>query len=96
MPRIRVEFRGPLARALGSPSKEVDLQDDQVTLQDLLHDLLGLSDELRRLWATPEEVLQETLVLVNETDATLTGGLTTPLQEGDSVVILPLVHGGAS
>jgi molybdopterin converting factor small subunit len=63
-------------------------------VQDALETVLQREPYLRETWASPEEMDRDSLILVNDIDIGLTGGLKTSLSDGDSVSILPLVHGG--
>jgi molybdopterin converting factor small subunit len=49
---------------------------------------------VREIWDNVEKMDQEAMILVNEVDIGLTGGLDTILKQGDELVVLPLVHGG--
>lgn len=91
--RITVRFRGPIAGRMGTPETSLDFE-DTVSIRDLLRRLIDARDEVRGVWSTPEQLNQNTLLLRNGVDIELTGGLDTRLGNGDSVVILPLVHGG--
>lgn len=91
--RITVRFRGPIAGRMGTPETSVDLEGN-VSLRELLQKLIDTKNEVKGVWASPEQLNQNSLLLRNGVDAELTGGLETQLSSGDNVVILPLVHGG--
>lgn len=91
--RINVRFRGPIAGRMGMTETTLDF-DGKVSLRELLQKLIDTKEEVRGVWSSPEQLNQNTLLLRNGVDVELTGGLQTPLSNGDSVVILPLVHGG--
>jgi molybdopterin converting factor small subunit len=91
--RITVRFRGPIAGRMGTTEASLDLEGN-VSLRELLRKLIDTKEEVRTVWPSPEQLNQNTLLLRNGVDAELTGGLETLLSDGDSVVILPLVHGG--
>jgi molybdopterin converting factor small subunit len=91
--RITVRFRGPIAGRMGTAETNLDFEGN-VSLRELLRRLIDAKEEVRGVWPSPEQLNQNTLLLRNGVDVELTGGLETPLSNGDSVVILPLVHGG--
>jgi molybdopterin converting factor small subunit len=91
--RIAVRFRGPIAGRMGTSEVSMDVEKD-ASLRELLRKLIESRKEVRAVWTTPEQLDQNTLLLRNEIDTELTGGLDTQLSNGDTVVILPLVHGG--
>ena len=64
------------------------------SIRDLLLLLITSNDTVRDAWNSPEQIDRDTLILHNEVDIGLSGGLTTKLTDGDMLVILPLVHGG--
>jgi molybdopterin synthase sulfur carrier subunit len=67
---------------------------DGATLQDLIADLdvrhPGLADRL----VDKGELRRFVNVYLNDEDVRFTGGLTTPLSDGDAVTVLPAVAGG--
>jgi len=64
------------------------------TLRSLLEELLQKEENVSEIWSSPESIDSEALVLLNEVDVGLTGGLETELSNGDEIIVLPLVHGG--
>ena len=91
--RITVRFRGPLANQMDSDSGQFEVP-DSASLRELLVLLITGNDTVRETWNSPEHIDRDTLILRNEVDVGLTGGLETELADGDVFVILPLVHGG--
>ena len=75
------------------PVYELEM-DKGACLSDLLQVVIDNESEIREIWASPEQLDKETLILCNDIDIGLTGGLKTVLKNEDSLVILPLVHGG--
>jgi len=67
---------------------------ENATLHKLLEELLQKEENVSKIWNSPESIDSEALVLLNEVDVGLTGGLETELSDGDEIVVLPLVHGG--
>ncbi|GAA4906230.1 MoaD family protein [Stackebrandtia albiflava] len=65
------------------------------TLDELFQDLDGRHNGLRARVVTDEGALHRFVnVYVNDEDVRFTGGLKTPVGDGDSVTILPAVAGG--
>jgi len=63
-------------------------------LRELLSELISANNSVKDVWKTPEQMDAENLMLCNEVDVGLSGGLKSELKDGDVLVILPLVHGG--
>ncbi len=78
---------------MGSQQYHVDV-DEGTGLREVLQVLIGREEGVRSVWKDPDAMDREALILCNEVDIGLTGGLETKLKEGDEVVVLPLVHGG--
>jgi len=90
--KVRLQFRGPLAKKFQGVI-EIELQNG-ATLSDLLSWVIEREESVREVWDIPEVIDRDALVLCNEADIGLSGGLDTKLNEGDVVVVLPLIHGG--
>jgi molybdopterin converting factor small subunit len=67
---------------------------ENATLHNLFDMLLQKEENVSEIWNSPESIDSEALVLLNEVDVGLTGGLETELSDGDEIIVLPLVHGG--
>lgn len=91
--KITVRFRGPLANQMDSDSGQIEIVEG-ASLRDLLNLLITDNDTVKETWSSPEHIDRDTLILRNEVDIGLSGGLETKLTNGDVFVILPLVHGG--
>jgi molybdopterin converting factor small subunit len=91
--KISVKFRGPIAREIEGGIVEVELE-KQVTLKELFVTLLEQNFYLQSIWKNPMEIDRDSMILCNEVDIGVTGGLGTTLKDGDALTILPLVHGG--
>ncbi len=91
--KVTLRFRGPLAKKFQEGAIEVELGNG-ASLSDLLSKVIGIEESVREVWYSPEIVDRDALVLCNEIDIGLSGGLATKLSEGDVVVVLPLIHGG--
>jgi len=68
--------------------------DEGSSLRTALQTLVDSEEDVEGTWTDPETMDREALILCNEVDIGLTGGLETGLKDGDEVIVLPLVHGG--
>ena len=91
--KVTLHFRGPLAKKFQEGSIEVELETD-ATLSDLLSKVIEIEESVKEVWNSPEVIDRDALVLCNEADIGLSGGLGTKLNEDDVIVVLPLIHGG--
>ncbi len=91
--KVKLQFRGPLAKKLQDGFIEIELEDD-ANLSDLLVQVIKRESDVRNLWSSPEVIDRDAVILCNETDIGLSGGLETELTDGDVVIVLPLIHGG--
>ena len=90
---ISVRFRGPLAREIEGGTIEVNLE-ESLTLRDLFDKILKENPYLQGVWKDSVEIDRDSMILCNEVDIGVTGGLETVLKDGDILMLLPLVHGG--
>ena len=90
---VRVRFRGPLATRMPTEVYEIEVEKG-MNLKTVLEQLISTSEEVKEHWKSPDQMDRETLLLRNEVDIGLLNGLDTTLEDGDLLVILPLVHGG--
>ena len=91
--RVALQFRGPLAKKFQEGTIDIEVKNNS-TLLDLFKMVIEREESVGEQWSSPETLDRDALILCNETDIGLTGGLATKLNEGDTVVILPLIHGG--
>ncbi|MFX0045354.1 MAG: MoaD/ThiS family protein [Candidatus Hermodarchaeota archaeon] len=91
--RVTVRFRGPLANQMTNQQYSIDV-DEGSSLRTVLQTLVDREEVVERTWTDPETMDREALILWNEVDIGLTGGLETRLKDGDELIVLPLVHGG--
>ncbi|MFW9798913.1 MAG: MoaD/ThiS family protein [Candidatus Thorarchaeota archaeon] len=91
--RVTTRFRGPISSQMGVQQYHVDV-DEGTNLRSYFQTLIDREEGIRSVWTDPETMDREALILCNEVDIGLTGGLETKLKEGDEMVVLPLVHGG--
>jgi len=92
---MAIEVRIPtILRTYTDGAKAVDGSGD--TLADLFVDLEARHPGIRaRLIEDSGELRRFVNVYLNDEDVRFTGGLTTKLDDGDSVTILPAVAGGS-
>jgi molybdopterin converting factor small subunit len=91
--RVTFQFRGPLANQLQDGQIDIECSDGS-SLLDVLTELIEREKSVREVWSSPETMDRDALILHNESDIGLTGGLDTKLSDGDMLVVLPLIHGG--
>ncbi|NHI83197.1 MAG: hypothetical protein EAX81_02680 [Candidatus Thorarchaeota archaeon] len=90
---VTIILRGSIAVHVKLSRYDVEIGDDTI-LREVLQTLVGKFTEIQHFWSTPDLIDRDTLVLLNETDIGLTGGLDSKVSQGDIIIILPLVHGG--
>jgi molybdopterin converting factor small subunit len=91
--RVTVQFRGPVAKNLTKGQIEIECGDGS-SLLEVLTELIENEESVREVFSSPEIMDRDALILHNESDIGLTGGLETKLKDGDMLFVLPLIHGG--
>ncbi len=91
--RVTVAVRGPLACRIRKSLVEVEI-DGAASVGSALNRLIALDKVIEAVWKGADELEQDALILCNDVDIGLTGGLNTEINEGDRIVVVPLVHGG--
>jgi molybdopterin converting factor small subunit len=91
--KVTLQIRGPLAKKFHEGTIEIDLENG-ASLLDLLNKVIDGEESIREVWDSPEVIDRDALVLCNEADIGLSGGLDMKLNESDVIVVLPLIHGG--
>ena len=91
--RVSVQFRGPIARQIEGGILVIDIP-EEYTLKDLLSRILEQSTYLQSIWRNPTEIDRDSMILHNGVDSGVTSGLETALKDGDTLILVPLVHGG--
>ncbi|MFW9918004.1 MAG: MoaD/ThiS family protein [Candidatus Thorarchaeota archaeon] len=91
--KVRIRFRGPLASQMSIDRVELEAPEAS-TLQQALDLALNTIPPMKEVWDDSNQIDREALLLKNEVDVGLLDGLSTILEAGDEIVILPLVHGG--
>ena len=90
---ITIRFRGPITRRLDNPSFSV-VAEKNSNVRQIMQLLLEEEREVKEIWIDIDKMDREAMILVNDVDIGLTGGLDTTLNQGDELIVLPLVHGG--
>jgi len=90
---VTVVVRGPLAGHLRKAMVEVKV-DGITNVRSVLDRLIALDRAIAAAWKGADELERDALILCNDIDIGLTGGLNTEIKEGDRIVVVPLVHGG--
>lgn len=104
---VVVKLYAELRKAFGCKEARLPFDRDRVTLGEAIDRLLatgpGGEQSVRLILASPLQVphtlagnkINPALILmVNDADARLTGGMGTTLSDGDVLTLLPTVHGG--
>ena len=91
--KVTLRLRGPLAKKFKEGAIEVELDND-ASLSDLLSSVIEKEESMREVWSNPEVIDRDALILCNGADIGLSGGLDKRMNEGDVIVVLPLIHGG--
>jgi molybdopterin synthase sulfur carrier subunit len=93
---VRFVIPGPLTPMTGGRIA-VSVQTSGNTLRDALQALFAAYPGLRDRVATEQgELRPHVNVFVGKEEARFTGGLATPLTEGDEISIIPAISGGRS
>lgn len=91
--KVSVRFRGPIAREIEDGTLEMEIEDG-LTLNDVFAKIIEQNSYLQSIWKEAKEIDRDSMILCNEVDIGVTGGLNTTLKDGDILTIVPLVHGG--
>ncbi|MFX1559290.1 MAG: MoaD/ThiS family protein [Promethearchaeota archaeon] len=91
--KVTLHFRGPLAKKFREGTIELEL-DNNASLSDILSVVIECERSVKEVWSSPEVIDRDALILCNGVDIGLSGGLDTRMNEGDTIVVLPLIHGG--
>ena len=93
MAKITVRFKGPIGGHVTGGAVEVELQNES-TISELLSRLMQQVPYLQTIWNSASEIDRDSMILCNEVDIGVSGGLSSIVNDGDVLTILPLVHGG--
>ncbi len=95
---IRMKFLGALEKIFQAREREMSFSGDSVTLQEVLLELLRESSNdptFKDLFDSEGKPKRSLIVLVNGAMHDAVGGVSVSLKDGDEVVLLPTIHGGA-
>jgi molybdopterin synthase sulfur carrier subunit len=92
---ITVKFIGALRHVSGADELALDYKDD-VSIRELMSEITKEVPALTRSLMDQqlEDPRPNVLILVNGREISVLNGLETNLQNGDEVVLVPVVHGG--
>jgi molybdopterin synthase sulfur carrier subunit len=92
---INVKFIGALRHVSGAGELALNCKDN-VSIRELMREITEEVPALTRSLIDQqlEEPTLNVLVLVNGREISVLNGLETNLQDGDEVVLVPVVHGG--
>jgi molybdopterin converting factor small subunit len=91
--KITIRFRGPIAGRITGGALEMNVKEG-LTIANLLDVMIKQEPYVRALWKNPIEIDRDSLILCNDIDIGVVGGLEAVPRDGDALTILPLVHGG--
>jgi MoaD family protein len=94
--RVRVRMMGVLRDASGRSQEELRLSDG-VNVSSAIERLIEMYGEaFERVLIDPVVMspVPGTLILLNGVEIGNIGGLETPVGDGDTIVLLPVTHGG--
>jgi molybdopterin converting factor small subunit len=90
---VIIKFRGPITKRLNNPAFSLEIEKES-NIREIMQMLFEMEKEVKEIWTDVEIMERDALVLVNDVDIGLTGGLNTIVKQGDQLIVLPLVHGG--
>ena len=90
MTRVRIP---PTLRPEVGGERQIEARGD--TVRELLDDLMGRFPGLRHQLVEDEEIAPFVNVYVEGEDVRTLDGLETPVQDGDTVILLPAMAGGS-
>ena len=90
---VTIKFRGPITKRLNNPSFSINIEDES-NIREIIQLLFENEKEVKEIWTDAEKMERDAMILVNDMDIGLTGGLDTRVKHGDQLIVLPLVHGG--
>lgn len=93
--KVRIEVYGFLRNLLGSDSVELEVREGS-SLRDVLIKALASFPALKDAIKESGEVSPYFIIFVNGTDYQLVGGYDYIIKSGDSIQVVPIVHGGSS
>lgn len=93
MIRIRVKFFGPFRELFGGREKAIDFP-GEAPVRRLLGMLCDTRERERQTYSDANGLSPGVVVMINGQPVPATGGLETPLRNGDIVAVFPFLGGG--
>lgn len=94
VPIVKVRFLGHLRTRLNIDELNIPVE-GEISLTDLLTKISNLKPELQQIIKSIVEYTSEYLLLINDVDINVYGDLNkVKIRDGDTVVFVPVVHGG--
>ena len=93
MIKVTIRFRGPIAGHITGGAFDMETQNG-FTIANLLDLAIKQEPYLKTVWKSPTEIDRDSMILINDVDIGVVGGLNALVNDGDVFTILPLVHGG--
>jgi MoaD family protein len=92
---VTVKFIGAL-RSISGKSKVSIKAKDSVPLSEVIKQVIEEQPKIKRALIDPEleDPRPNTLILVNGKEISVLKGLDTIVEDGDEIVLVPVVHGG--
>ena len=90
---VIIKFRGPITKRLDNPAFCIEIENES-NIREIIQLLFENEKEVKEIWTDVEKLERDAMILVNDVDIGLTGGLDTIVKHGDQLIVLPLVHGG--
>ena len=104
---VTIKLLAELRKAFGSKDLRISFEHEGATLKEAIDRMLSIKpagERATRLIVSsskpnPSSIAGNTvnpalIILVNEADYRLAGGMDAPLHDGDSITLLPTIHGG--
>ncbi len=92
---IQIVFLGSLQYDFGQMEATFSLKEGS-TIRSVVKELVEKEEfkELQGFFTESFESTRSVLVFINDQDITVLGGMDSPLQEGDKLTFIPVIHGG--
>ena len=92
---IRIMFLGSLQYDLGQMEITFNLNEGS-TIKSVVKELIEKEEfrDLQHFFTESYESTRSVLIFINEQDITVLEGMDSPLQVGDKITFIPVVHGG--
>jgi molybdopterin synthase sulfur carrier subunit len=104
---LTIKLHAELRKAFGSKDVRISLEREDATLKeaiDMLFSIDPAGEHAARIIvsgskphpsiSSGDAVNPAVIILINDADYRLLGGIDAPLHDGDSITLLPTIHGG--